>query len=168
MGLDLSGWNLGGNLDLPGTMGTDLPDYSLGGGAPAVAPLENAPLASGIDLTGILSGAMQTAETGLGLFSKIYSLQDSVESAKFNRAMQQTRTEIAKAQAAGALDVQRLQVDAGTQIAKLQAQRAVADAQAQMNSGSAGYYSKGAGLASYVPMLLIGGIVYAIAKRGAK
>lgn len=165
MGLDLSNWNLGAGLDFPSTMDAGVPDYSVGNGVPATAPLENVPLSSGIDLSGILGGITKTAETGLNLFSKIYSLQDSVESAKFNRAMQQTRTDIAKAQASGALDVQRLQVDANTQLAKLQAQRAIADAQAQLNSSSAsGYYSKGAGLSAYVPLLLIGGIVYAVAK----
>lgn len=167
MGLDLSGWDLGGNLELPSTIDAGMPEFSIGDGMPSV-PLD-VPRSEGFTFSGILGGLEKTAQSGFELFSKVYQLQDAVEGAKFNRAMTQQRTQLAQAQTAGTLDIQKLRLDSDIQLAKLQAQAALANEQAKVQSSIRASTSGGSGgsMGALLPFLMVGGIVWAIAK-GAK
>lgn len=166
MGLDLSGWDLGGNLDfsLGDTTSTGLPDYSVGDGQPG--NVIDVPRSDGITVSGVLDAVTTGADKLFQLGSKIYSLQDAAENAKFARTMQQQRMTLAQAQMAGALDVERARVDANTQLGKLEAQRALADAQVRVSSSaSTSRIGGGLNLSSVVPFALLGLLVWKVAKK---
>lgn len=171
MGLDFSNWDLGGNLDLPITIDAGTPDYTVGDGLPTTGILQDVPRSDGITVSGIFDGLNKTAQTGFDLFNKVYSLSNQVEDKKFSMEMNRARVDIAKAQAAGTLDVERARNDANIQLARMQAQRAVADAQAQVNSGKAGYVAQkafGPTGSALVPLVLVAGVAYAFMKGARK
>ena len=145
-----SGWD---------TMSPELPTTSLNDGVPDTAV--DVPRSNGITVSGVLGSVQSTADSLLGIFGKVYSLQSSVENAKFQQTLNTAKLDIQKAQAFGTLDIQKATVDANVSIAKAQAQRATNDALARVGSGSAGFVQQSTGLSPkmlFVGAILLGGL----------
>jgi hypothetical protein len=165
MALDFSGFGGAGND--PSVMGwgdTQDTDYStapLSSGLPA--NVVDTPRSDGITFDGILSGVSATADTLFNTFGKIYSLQSSVENAKFQRTVNAANLELKQAQTMGSIDIQRAAIDANLAIEKARAARATNDALTQVNSGSAGFIVQNGKISPLMilgGLALIGGLVY--------
>lgn len=154
MTLDLGAWNTQSEYWTPeGAQNADLPSQPLSDGVPA--NVVDVPRSDGITFDGILSGVSATADTLFNTFGKIYSLQSSVENAKFQRTVNAANQELKQAQAMGSIDIQRAAIDANLAIEKARAARATNDALAQVNSGSAGFIVQNGKVS---PMIILGGL----------
>lgn len=156
------------SVKLPETIAPEMGDWSLGGGTPAISGALTVPRSEGISVSGILGTIEKTAQTGFDIFSKVYALQDSVEAAKVNRQLNQSRVQLQTAQAAGAIDVGLARAQADVAIEKIRAQAAVANAQAQASSGATGFTRQGVDLSKLVPFAVIGFVIWKALKGGDK
>lgn len=155
-----------GVFAMPETVAPEVSDFSLGGGIPEISSILDVDRSSGISVSGILGTIESTAKTGLDIFSKVYQLQDSVEAAKVARQMNQSRLDLQKAQASGAIEVALSRNQAGVAIEKIRAAAAVSNAQAQTDSAIQASTGGGFNLSKLIPFALIGFAVWKFA--GAK
>ncbi|NBW79184.1 MAG: hypothetical protein EBR27_09255 [Betaproteobacteria bacterium] len=151
---------------MPDTIGAELPDSSLGGGVPVIAGTFEVPRSDGISVSGILRTIEKTAQTGVDIFSKVYQIQDAAEASKVARQINQSRLQLQQAQASGAIEVDLAKTQANLAIEKIRAGAAVANAQAQASSGSAGFSRQGIDLAKFVPFAIIGLVIWKVTKGG--
>lgn len=154
MALDFSS-DAGDNWGLPvDTMDPGYSTVQLSSGVPD--NYVDVPRSDGITFTGLFDGIKATADTLGGIFTKAYELNANVENLKFQRDIATRNLDIQRSAQLGALDVKQKTIDANTAIELSRANRAVADARAQIASGSTFYKPPaGATLQKYAPALMV-------------
>lgn len=135
-----------GIFAVPETVGTDFTVDNTSYVPPTAIQVND--VTEGVSFGGVLKGVEATANSLLNFGTKIYSLQNSVENAKFAQQVKSAQLDLSKAQISGDLAVRQAQTDAQTKIALAQAQRATNDALTRVNSSA----SKPSGMS---PLLMV-------------
>lgn len=93
----------------------------------------------GITVSGILAGVTSTADTALNLFGKAYSLYSTAQNANYSAKIAEQQRALTFNGQQAAIDLQTTRNAAALKIGQLNAEKAVADAQAKTVSGAAGF-----------------------------
>ena len=147
------------------TLSSDLPSYTvptLGStGTSPLPDLQSIQRSDGLSFSGILDGVSATANSLIGLYGKVNSIQSNAEMAKFQRDYTKAKMGLDTQVSLGAIDVQKAQILAQQSIEKARAGSATANELARVNSGGGSQAANGFGLST---VIVLGVAIWALTK----